>query len=137
MSSIRTSNTRRVALDHFEPEADLDPQAQRRLRGHLEQIDYTAYLSNREVVAGLLGQAATSKFQRLAVATAQARALWIAEALKLSETGRPLTREETERLSLMRTAFDELTEAYEGLRRLVERGHLNFPAPAPATPSEG
>ena len=132
MSSIRTSNTRRVALDHFEPEADLDPQAQRRLRGQLEQIDYTAYVSNREVVAAVLGQADIQKFQRMAVATAHARARWLGEALKLAEAGRLLSREDTERLSMLRTAFDELTEAYEGMRRLVERGHLTYPPPPPA-----
>lgn len=39
MSSILTSSTRR-SRDHFEPQ-DSDPQEQRRLRGTLEQIDYT------------------------------------------------------------------------------------------------
>ena len=44
------SHFRRPQHEHFEPDTGNDPQAQRRLRGHLEQIDYTAYASNREVV---------------------------------------------------------------------------------------
>ena len=46
MSVARTQNVRRPH-EHFEPEAELDPQAQRRLRGQMEQIDYTVYASNR------------------------------------------------------------------------------------------
>ena len=69
MSVTRTSNVRR-SHDHFEPDGSLDPQAQKRLRGHIEQIDYTAYASNREVIGQMLGQADAAKFQKLAVAAA-------------------------------------------------------------------
>ena len=62
------SNYRRAAHEHFEPGDDLDPQAQRRLRGHLEQIDYTAYAANREVVGAMLGTTDAQKFQKLGVA---------------------------------------------------------------------
>ena len=50
MSVTRTS-TVRSALDHFQPELNDDPQAQRRLRGQLEQIDYTAFTANRDAIA--------------------------------------------------------------------------------------
>ena len=126
MSVTRTSSVRRSS-DHFEPEAPLDPQAQRRLRGHIEQIDYTAYASNREVIGQVLGQADAAKFQKLAVGAALARAQWVAEALALTETPHPLSAEQTAKLARMRAAYEELTEAYEGLRRLVERGYLSFP----------
>lgn len=127
MSVTRTSSVRRTS-DHFEPETALDPQAQRRLRGHIEQIDYTAYASNREVIAQVLGQADTGRFQKLAVAVALARATWAVEALALTETPHPLTPEQTARLAGMRASYEELAEAYEGLRRMVERGYLNFPS---------
>ena len=127
MSVTRTSSIRRTS-DHFEPEAGLDPQAQRRLRGHIEQIDYTAYASNREVIAQVLGQADPAKFQKLSVAAALARAQWAAEALALTETPQPLSAEQTAKLARLRTAYEELTEAYEGLRRMVERGYLAFPS---------
>ena len=127
MSVTRTSSVRRSS-DHFEPEAPLDPQAQRRLRGHIEQIDYTAYASNREVIGQMLGQADAAKFQKLAVGAALARAQWVAEALALTETPHPLTAEQTAKLARMRSAYEELTEAYEAMRRMVERGYLTLGA---------
>lgn len=126
MSVTRTSSVRRTS-DHFEPEAALDPQAQRRLRGHIEQIDYTAYASNREVIGQVLGQADLAKFQKLAVAAALARSQWIAAAVAMTESPTPLSPEQAVKLTGLRTAYEELTEAYEGMRRMVERGYLSFP----------
>ena len=126
MSVTRTSSVRRTS-DHFEPEAALDPQAQRRLRGHIEQIDYTAYASNREVIGQVLGQADLAKFQKLAVAAALARSQWIAAAVAMTENPTPLSPEKAAKLTGLRTAYEELTEAYEGMRRMVERGYLSFP----------
>lgn len=122
MSTIQTSSYRRQR-DHFEPQ-DTDPQEQRKLRGLLEQIDYAAFVSNREVVGQMLAGLDASTFQRLAVITATARAKWVAEALRLSESGAPSTPDQIARLTSARTAYEELAEAYEGLRRMVERGYL-------------
>jgi hypothetical protein len=126
MSTTRTATYRR-ALDHFEPEDDRDPQAQRRMRGHLEQIDYTAYAANVAVLAPVVGEVDASRFQRLAVAAAQARAQWAAEALAMTETpGAVLSPAQAARLAALRQAHEELTEAYEALRRMVERGYVNY-----------
>ena len=131
MSSIMTSSYRR-SRDHFEP-SDTDPQEQRRLRGHLEQIDYTAFVSNREVIPQVMGLGAShtepTAFQRLAVAAASARARWIAEALRLTDGGQAVSPADAQRLSGLRVAYEELSEAYEGLRRMVERGYLPYRAP--------
>ena len=124
MSSILTSSTRR-SRDHFEPE-DLDPQEQRKLRGVLEQIDYTAFVSNKEVIGQSLSIVDAAMFQRLAVSVATARTKWVAEALRLSESGSPVTPDQTARLTAFRGAYEELSEAYEGLRRMVERAYLTL-----------
>lgn len=124
MSSILTSSYRRQR-DHFEPQ-DIDPQEQRRLRGLLEQIDYTAFVSNREVIATSLHAVDVGVFQRLAVAAATARSKWVGEALRLVESGSPVTPDQTARLTAHRTAYEELAEAYEGLRRMVERSYLTL-----------
>jgi hypothetical protein len=124
MSSIMTSSTRRTR-DHFEPQ-DSDPTEVRRLRGLLEQIDYTAFISNREVIAASLSIIDASTFQRLAVTVATARTKWVSEALRLSESGSPVTPDQTARLTAHRNAYDELSEAYEGLRRMVERGYITL-----------
>jgi hypothetical protein len=129
MSSVRLSNFRRPGHEHFEPELDSDPQAQRRLRGLLEQIDYTAFASNREVIGQLIGQADAAKFQRLAVAAALARGRWVAAALAATESGQPPSAHQLQTLAQHREAFEELSEAYDALRRMVERGYLPFAAP--------
>ena len=121
MSTIQTSSYRRQR-DHFEPQ-DADPAEQRRLRGLLEQIDYSAFVANREVIGQMLPSLDTAAFQRLAVMTATARAKWISETLRQSESGAPSTPDQIARLTSARTAYEELAEAYEGLRRMVERGY--------------
>jgi len=122
MSTMLTQSRRR-SRDHFQPE-DMEPQEQRRLRGLLEQIDYAAYVANRELIGHALAQVDVGAFQKLAVLTAQARARWGAEAVRLAESGAPATPDQVARLTAARTAYDELSEAYDGLRRMVERGYL-------------
>ncbi len=129
MSTSRTSSFRRSNGDHFEPQVSDDPQVQRRLRGQLEQIDYTAFASNQEVLGQVLGALDATKFKKLAVATACARAQWVAAAMAVTESAPTLTPEQVNRLAQLRAAYEELTEAYEALRRMVERGYLNYRAP--------
>ena len=124
MSTVQTQSYRRQR-DHFEP-SDQDPQEQRRLRGLLEQIDYAAFISNREVIGQTLARVDVGTFQKLAVLTANARARWAAEALRLSESGSAVTPDQTARLTAARTAYEELAEVYEALRRMVERGYLTL-----------
>jgi len=120
------TRSRRIVGDHFEPDEDSDPKAQRQLRGHLEQIDYAAYAANRKVMGAALGAADAQKFERLGLAAAYARARWVATALAVADSGRPLTREDAEKLTTLRCAFEELTEAFDALRRMVERGYLPY-----------
>lgn len=124
MSTIQT-NTYRRSRDHFEPQ-DSDPQEQRRLRGQLEQIDYSAFGANREVLGQMLPSLEPAHFQRLAILTATARGKWVAEALRLSESGSPATPDQIARLTAARTAYEELAEAYEGLRRMIERAYVTL-----------
>jgi hypothetical protein len=127
MSSTVTSSFRRTH-DHFEPQ-DADPQTQRRLRGHLEQIDYTAFASNTAVIAQVLGKSDGGKFQHLAVAAALARSRWVAEAVAMTEGGGAISAEQTSRLAALRAAYEELAEVYEAMRRMVERGYLTYSNP--------
>ena len=130
MSTSRTSSFRRSSGDHFEPQVSDDPQVQRRLRGQLEQIDYTAFASNREVLGQALGAADAQKFNKMAVAVACARAQWVAEAMATADAAHALTTDQVTRLTHLRSAYEELAEAYEALRRMVERGYLAYrPAP--------
>lgn len=124
--SVMATQYRRIGPDHFEPQ-DLDPMAERRLRGQLERIDYTAFAANREVIGGAIGKLKPSDFQKLALAVAQARAAWVKAALAL---GPSVDAEAISRLAALHDAFNELGEAYEAARRLVERGYCAFEAEA-------
>ena len=127
MASIVTSSSRQ-RQDHFEPEASLDPHEQRRLRGHLEQIDFAAFAANREVLSKAFGQTDLATFQRLAVSAAQARAQWVSAAVVIAKADHSPVPEQVARLITLRQSFEELTEAYEALRRMVERGYLSYPS---------
>lgn len=123
---------KRLDDDHFHPEAAEDPAAQRRIRGWLEQIDYTAFACSREVVGKAIGGATPASFQALALATAHARAAWVAEAFRASGVGGGVDGAGVKRLAELREAFEELSRAYEAVRRMVERGYLSLDAAAPA-----
>ena len=125
MSSI-VSSYKRPSFDHFEPQDDLSPTDQKRLRGQLEQIDVMAFASNKALIGQVLDHTDADKFQYLAVAAAQARADWIAEALTIAQAGRKPVRDQIEHLHDLRVAFEELAEAYDGMRRMVERNYLPY-----------
>ena len=127
--SSQVSSYKRPSSEHFQPDESLDPQAQRALRGKLEQIDYIAYVSNREVINQVLGKVEAQRFERLAVATAQARAEWAALALSVSQAGQAPSPQQTMALMQARTGYEELANAYDGLRRLIERGYATYAAP--------
>lgn len=118
--------------DHFEPDDDVDPKVQRQLRGHLEQIDYTAYSANRKVLTATLASVDTAQLQGLASATALARTRWVAAGLALAGAEPYPTPGQIAALAELRTAYEELAEVYDGLRRMVERGYLAYALPEPA-----
>lgn len=128
MPSILNSSVRARSSDHFEPEAALDPQEARKLRAHLEQIDYAAFAANRAVVADTLGRTDLTKFERLAITTAHARARWVAAAVSMAEASTSLTHEQVTQLNTLRSGYEELAEAYHAMRRMVERGYLGYQA---------
>jgi hypothetical protein len=130
MPISRATSLWRSAADHFEPDDDVDPKAQRQLRGQLEQIDYAAYAANKKVLGGAIGKAEVQQFERLALATAVARTQWVAASLAVTEKGHALTRDQVEHLAHLRTAYEELSAVYDAMRRMVERGYLAYSGPA-------
>ena len=128
MSMIKTNTAHRGGFDHFEPDNSLDPVEQRRLRGHLEQIDYTAYAANQAVLRQIPGGVDLAAVKRLAVAAAGARAQWVKAALDVGDAPQPPSRDAINALADRRSAFEELREAYEGMRRMIERGYIGYKA---------
>lgn len=125
MSKTVTSSYRRVS-DRFEPDLVQDPQEQRRLRGILEQIDYTIFAANQAVMKKTIHHVALEDFQNLALSASQARSAWVDAARMVTQSRSPLSEQEVDRLTHLRCAYEELSEAYEAMRRMVERGYLQF-----------
>lgn len=119
----------RSPIDHFEPESSLDAASARRLKGVLEKIDYTAFASNKAVLGAALETIDEGRFQKLAFAAAQARARWVASAVKAADHAHAMTPAEVAELAGLRAAFDEFAAAYEALRRMVERGYVKLAPP--------
>ena len=128
----RVTVSKRTASDHFEPDEDIDPNAQRQLRGHLEQIDYAAYAANRRVLSSTVVSIDAEKLQKLAAAAALARTRWVVAGLAVAEADPFPNTQQIKTLADLREAYAELTEVYEGLRRMVERGYLSYVGPEAA-----
>lgn len=124
MSAILTAPR---AHDHFEPEAALSPEEQRKLRGRLERVDYAAFAANVKVIRELIEPATLARFEQLASVTARARARWVGASLAIAAETNSLNAEQVAELVTLRSAYEELSQAYEAMRRMVERGYLGFP----------
>jgi hypothetical protein len=122
MSFTMTQNVRKVR-DHFEPEPAVDPATQRQMRAILEQIDLAAYQANCAVLNKALPAADVARFERMATAVATARARWVASAMAIADKPSP-PADEVMHLASLRLAYEELSDAYEALRRMVERGYV-------------
>lgn len=130
MAMKMTQSVRRVS-DRFEPDLVQDPAEARKLRGYLEQIDYTVFAANQAVMKKTIHHISIEDFQNLALSASQARSAWVDAAMSVTRTRGPLGADEVERLALLRTAYEELSEAYDAMRRMVERGYLQFQPAAP------
>ena len=128
----RVTVSKRTASDHFEPDEDIDPKAQRQLRGHLEQIDYAAYAANRRVLSSTVVSIDAEKLQKLAAAAALARTRWVVAGLAVAEADPFPNTQQIKTLADLREAYAELTEVYEWLRRMVELGYLSYVGPEAA-----
>jgi hypothetical protein len=130
MAKTMTSSYRRTS-DHFEPDLVEDPVEQRKRRGHLEQIDYTVFAANQAVMNKTIHHVTIEDFQNLALSASKARGAWVDAAMSAARSRSPMSEQEVQRLAHLRSAYDELCEAYEAMRRMVERGYLRFQASAP------
>jgi hypothetical protein len=108
--------------EHFEPEVDAPPAEQRQRKARLEAIDYAAFAANSSLLPGAVSPLDIEVFERLAVTTAAARSRWLSQGLALADARTP-SPEAIAALAEARSAYEELAWAYEGLRRIVERGY--------------
>ena len=126
MFSIGATMGTAMPSDHFQPEAAISPQEQRKIRGSLEHIDVAAFEANRQTIGRDIGRIDINTFKKLATNAATARAQWVAAATSLCEREHAPTEAEIVHLGSLRAAYVELSEAYEAMRRMVERGYICF-----------
>ena len=132
MAAIRTPGGAGHAPEHIQPSTSASPPLLRRIHAQLEQIDYMTYACNREVVSHHPDLATTNAetFERLALGAAVTRVRWISKAVAITAGGSPSPAQTLE-LTELRCAYQELADAYEALRRMVERGYVTYSGPPP------
>jgi len=118
------SGVHRIVSDHFEPEADLDPQAQRRLRATLETIDTIAFEANKAALAADVPSVSREQIQEMAAVAARARSVWLSASLMSANQKSVL--DGRGQLAALRTNYEEWSAAYEALRRAIERGYVRL-----------
>ena len=60
------------------------------------------------------------------MAAADARVRWVSHALAISAEGHAPLPEQAVKLSALRQTFEELSEAYAAMRRMIDRGYLTL-----------
>jgi len=81
--------------------------------------------ANREILGSLLGTITTDNFVTLMVAVAKARGAYLYEASTIAGKGDVPDTEAVERLKELRTTYEELVTAAQGLEHAIERGYLD------------
>ncbi len=107
----------------YEAPEMLDHHAQMRLKGNLQQIDYSIFAANREVFHKVVPELDQQTMIRFAVVVSELRAAYVSRALALSASGHPPTEQEIGELALARQRFEEMEAAFRATRRLIERGY--------------
>lgn len=113
----------------YEAPEMLDHQAQMRLKGNLQQIDYSIFAANREVFHRAVPELDHQTMIRFAVVVSELRAAYVTRGLALSATGHVPTEQEIAELALARHRYEEMEAAFRATRRLIERGYSKV-APA-------
>jgi hypothetical protein len=109
-------------VDHLVSKDMLDRESQRKLQKFLEEIEMAIFSANREVMKKAVPELTRESFMAFAVRVAEARARYLKVALELSTNANPAP-EDISRLKAAREANDELVQAFEATKRVIERGY--------------
>lgn len=112
-------------VDHLVSKDMLDRDSARKLHKFLEEIEMGIFSANREVIRKAVPELTRESFMAFAVRVAEARARYIKAALELSAKANPAP-EEIAGLKAAREANDELVQAFEATKRVIERGYTSL-----------
>lgn len=109
-------------VDHLVSKDMLDRESQRKLQKFLEEVEMAIFSANREVLKKAVPELTRDSFMAFAVRVAEARARYLKVALEMSAKANP-TAEDIAQLRAAREANDELVQAFEATKRVIERGY--------------
>ena len=112
-------------VDHLVSKDMLDRDSARKLHKFLEEIEMGIFSANREVIRKAVPELTRESFMAFAVRVAEARARYIKAAMELSAKPNP-SPEDIAHLKAAREANDELVQAFEATKRVIERGYTSL-----------
>ena len=112
----------------YEAPEMMDHHAQMRLKGTLQQIDYSIFAANREIFQKEIPELDQETMIRFAVTVSEQRAAYVAKGLALARAGHAPSDADIAELARLRQRYEELEAAFRATRRLIERGYSKVPA---------
>lgn len=112
-------------VDHLVSKDMLDRESQRKLQKFLEEVEMAIFSANREVLKKTVPELTREAFMAFAIRVAESRARYLKIALELSAKPNP-TAEDIAGLKAAREANDELMQAFEATKRVIERGYTTL-----------
>ncbi|WP_341913081.1 hypothetical protein [Ferrovibrio terrae] len=109
-------------VDHLVSKEMLDRESARKLQKFLEEVEMAIFSANREVMKKAVPELTRDSFMAFAVRVAEARARYLKIALELATITNP-SADDIGRLKAAREANDELVQAFEATKRVIERGY--------------
>ncbi|WP_341899253.1 hypothetical protein [Ferrovibrio terrae] len=109
-------------VDHLVSKEMLDRESTRKLQKFLEEVEMGIFSANREVMKKAVPELTRDSFMAFAVRVAEARARYLKIALELAAIANP-SAADIGRLKAAREANDELVQAFEATKRVIERGY--------------
>jgi hypothetical protein len=123
MRILGYSKTEKV--DHLVSKDMLDRDSQRKLQKFLEEVEMAIFSANREVLKKSVPELTRDSFMAFAVRVAEARARYLKIALELANKTNP-SADDIAHLKAAREANDELVQAFEATKRVIERGYTTL-----------
>lgn len=123
MRILGYSKTEKV--DHLVSKEMLDRESARKLQKFLEEVEMAIFSANREVMKKAVPELTRDSFMAFAVRVAEARARYLKTALELAAITNP-SAADISRLKAAREANDELVQAFEATKRVIERGYTTL-----------
>ncbi len=110
------------------PDGISDRQRLRAEQIFFEELEQGVRAANREIIGARIPELNKDKIHALAVMVGRLRASYLELAFQLSAAGDSAAPDPTiiEGLRARRQMFEEARDAYEALRRAIERGYIDI-----------